>query len=190
MSAILTRPATSTPSASVNAFFMYPIVSVSSARTQGVRAIPLSDSPLGTSQETTYAPFELIKAISAAASPSGVRESPVPRTQSTTRAYRRRGILPRTSPLYLILARAQSLENFSARQRICVALPRSAKSRAAINPSPPLLPPPQTKSASSASTAFIAASTVSASASPARSMKTRAGVPCITALLSASCDCL
>ena len=114
---------------------------------------------------------------SAALSPSMGRASPVPNRQSTTTAYRRRGMRAKNSPRYFSLTAAQSVENFSARQSTATSSPASCRMRAATNPSPPLLPPPHTKSASPTPSLAIASETARASAAPARSISTAEGVP-------------
>ena len=184
MSATVTLPALSAPSERIRHSLSRPIVTVSSAQTHGPSAIPPEESPLGISHAITYAPHAFIHPISAAFSPSAGRESPVPKRQSTTTAYRRRGIRPSTSPRYFALTAAQSSENFSAMQSAATSSPASCRMRAATNPSPPLLPPPQTKSASPPSVRASASLTARASASPARSMSVRDGVPAAIAASS------
>ena len=121
MSATTTSPAWKRPGAIASPSLRPWNVTVSVARTAAPPTSPVDAStPDGTSTETTGAPAALTRSIVAAASSRGSPWNPVPKSAST-------------------ITSACSTAVVSTASR-----PSSRRIRAAIRPSPPFEPPPQT----------------------------------------------
>ncbi len=152
MSETTTSPAWKSPGAAARPTLRPWNVTVSDARTASPATSPVEAStPEGTSTDTTGAPAALIRSIVDAASARGSPWKPVPKSAST-------------------ITSACSTAVVSTASRPC-----SRKIRAAIRPSPPLEPPPQTTAIRRASGNRCATSC--ATAAPARSISSATSWP-------------
>ena len=156
-------------------------VTVVVACTTGPAALPVVPSrPLGTSTATTGLADALMAATTSAATPSSGRESPAPNSASMMTSAP--AIVPASSgsasPHRAAISAASPLSASRAPSRPSrTAKPRSRNSRAATNPSPPLLPGPQTTAIEGPAPA-ASAMAASATARPAFSIRTSPGTPC------------
>ena len=188
MSATLTWPASAAPGNRTRPRFCSPKVTVASASTQGPSGRPVSaESPDGTSTESTRAPprrAPAMASMAAAKLPSAGRDSPVPRSASITTSS---PLAPSGCPS---AKGATGTPASRARRAITAASPPSSSgattantrtrpegwsSLAATQPSPPLLPPPQTTTKRLAGR--TSGATASATARPARSIRSSEGTP-------------
>ena len=191
ISATVTGPHRRRPGSSRWPGFGRAKVTVSVAVTTGPRGAPVSPSrPEGTSTASTGTPEALMRPTRAAAAPSSGRERPAPNRASTTSA-KPAGSAPAasaTGPVHSAAAAAASPRSAarSPRSATSTAIPAAARRRAATNPSPPLLPGPhRTRTRPSPALAPAIASTRSATAAPARRIRSRPGVPAAIAAASA-----
>ncbi len=152
------------------------------------RTAPVAPStPLGTSTATTASRRATTPAITSRATPSIGRERPAPNSASMTRLVSagRSGARGSTGRFQRAACRAaspRSLSRSPSRKRRS-GQPRSARWRAATNPSPPLLPGPQsTATGRGDQRSAIAAAT----AAPARSISVSPETPPAIARRSAS----
>ena len=149
MSATTTRPLLNRPGATASPTFAPWKVTVTSAVTAAPAISPVEAStPDGRSTESTGRPLSPIRSISAAASGRGAPWKPVPKSASTTTS-------------------APERSSVSSASR-----PASRRRRAAIRPSPPFAPLPQTTAKRRASGKARSASAATAAA--ARSMSSSA----------------
>ncbi len=158
MSATSTTPASVAPGRSTTPAFGAPNVTVRSARTAAPATAPVAPStPEGTSTATTEGPPSRDR-IASACSPSGAPRNPVPKIASTATSAlassrdaaapvhgRTRTRVAESRPRF---AAAGSWRSASGSSRSTVTpIPHDARYLAATNPSPPLLPRPQTTTA-------------------------------------------
>ena len=161
MSATTTSPAWKRPGATASPSLRPWNVTVSAASTAAAAISPVDAStPDGTSTATTGTPAALIRAIVAAASSRGSPRKPVPKSAST-------------------ITSACSTAVVSTASR-----PSSRRIRAAIRPSPPFEPPPQTTAMRCAS--GNRRSTSRATAAPARSISSATSWPSSAARASSA----
>jgi len=127
-------------------------VTVSAAFGAMPKTAPLAPStPLGTSTATTGRRAASTAAMTSRATPSMGRANPAPKIASITRVASPRvaGAKGSTGPVQSAAAAAASLVGFSRAPSSAsrTGQPRSASTRAATNPSPPLFPGPHSTNA-------------------------------------------
>jgi hypothetical protein len=187
MSASTMLPQCSRPGMSRCPGFLRKNVTVRSARTARPRTSPVAPStPDGISTAITGIPDPFSAATSSPAGPSTARDSPAPNTASTARCCpsSTSGTAGTTSPSQrpAITAASPFSASRSPRSATFTGQPASARSRAATNPSPPLLPgPASTTSGRGLQRSMIARAT----ARPAVSIRSSDATPCATASRSA-----
>ncbi len=193
MSAMTTSPQCASPGGNTSGALGTPSVTVSVASMCGPGGSALSaESPDGRSIETTGRSAALMSATTVSKSPDSGVFSPVPKSASTSRSQPRISEkcssqsgeslistivwprLPRISRFVRASPRTSATE---PTRNVDTSTPRCSSVRATTNPSPPLLPRPQSTAILSSPTSENIASIAATTWRPAFSISTTDGMP-------------
>jgi len=194
MSATRILPQCAGPSPETIPVFGRPIATVAAARTAIPRTAPVVASrPDGTSMASTGERSSRMNPIAAAACPETSPAAPVPRIPSTARPYDAASSRKAASSAgvstdvvsppsasyrrrFSIASRAMSPR--CAKRSIRTAIPSARRRRAATNASPPLFPfPAHRRTRGRSRPSRIIAAAQRATTAPARSIRSRPGIP-------------